>query len=61
MTIAAMDVDLEQRLLNVEQMARFVIDGFIEFDDLVPDDLNEAVNADLIRTVGPDGLAPDYR
>ena len=61
MTIAAMDVDLEQRLLNVEQMASFVIDGFIEFDDLVPDDLNEAVNADLIRTVGPDGLAPDYR
>ena len=61
MAIAEVDVGSVKNLLDAEQMARFVIDGFLEFDDLVPDELGKAVHADLIQAVGPDGLAPDYR
>ena len=31
----------EQYLLNTKQMAQFVADGFLRFDELVPAELNE--------------------
>ena len=40
MAIAEPTVAPHVNLLNVEQMAKFVFDGFLEFSDLVPDDLN---------------------
>ena len=61
MAIAEPTVAPHVNLLNVEQMAQFVFDGFLEFSDLVPDDLNEMVHADLLKTVGADGLEPAYR
>ena len=29
-------------LLNTEQMANFVADGYLRFDELIPSELNEA-------------------
>ena len=37
----------EQYLLNTKQMAQFVADGFLRFDDLVPAELNEAACAEM--------------
>ena len=42
MTTAAPPAETAARL-DMRQMAQFVMDGFIEFDDLVPEDLNAAV------------------
>ena len=36
-----------KRLLDSKQMARFVSDGFLRFDNLVPDDLNRAACAEM--------------
>ena len=36
--------------LDVHQMAQFVMDGYLEFDDLVPADINAAVYADQLRS-----------
>ena len=36
----------KQHLLTAEQMARFVVDGYLLFDGLIPQALNEAVYAD---------------
>jgi len=33
----------DPHLLNTKQMAQFAADGFLRFDELIPDDLNEAV------------------
>jgi hypothetical protein len=40
-------------LLTAKQMARFVTDGFLLLEDVVPGDLNEAVYADERRWDGP--------
>jgi|TARA_Y100001934_G_scaffold33986_1_gene38505 hypothetical protein len=37
----------EQYLLNTKQMAQFVADGFLRFDELVPAELNEAACAEM--------------
>jgi hypothetical protein len=37
----------EQHLLNTKQMAQFVADGFLRFDELVPAELNEAACAEM--------------
>ena len=61
MAIAETEVVPQTELLDVHQMARFVIDGFIEFDDLVPDELSEAVYADELASVTDDGPIPEVR
>ena len=48
MTTAAPPAETAARL-DVRQMAQFVMDGFIEFDDLVPEDLNAAVHEEQLR------------
>ena len=48
MTTAAPPVETAPRL-DMRQMAQFVMDGFIEFDDLVPEDLNAAVHEEQLR------------
>ena len=40
-----------QHLLSSAQMAEFVARGFLRFDELVPDDINEAVMRDIDRQV----------
>lgn len=47
-----------KHLLNSGQMARFVADGFLRFDDLVPDDLNRAACVEMEQGIerGPGGL-----
>ena len=37
----------KQYLLNSQQMARFVAQGYLRFDALVPDDINRAVMAEI--------------
>lgn len=37
----------KQYLLNSLQMAQFVAKGFLRFDELIPDDINEAVMRDI--------------
>ena len=37
----------KQYLLNTKQMAQFVADGFLRFDELVPDELNRAACAEM--------------
>ena len=61
MAIAETEVVAQNELLDVHQMARFVIDGFIEFDDLIPDELSEAVYADELASVNEDGPIPEVR
>ena len=34
-------------LLNTEQMANFVADGYLRFDDLIPQELNEAAHTEM--------------
>ena len=41
----------KQHLLSSAQMAEFVARGFLRFDELVPDDINEAVMRDIDRQV----------
>ena len=48
MTTAAPPAETAARL-DMRQMAQFVMDGFIEFDDLVPEDLNAAVHEEQLR------------
>jgi hypothetical protein len=38
---------MDRNLLNAEQMANFVSDGYLRFDALVPDELNRAVMAEI--------------
>ena len=38
-----------EHLLTARQMAQFVVDGYLEFDDLVPAGLNAAVHEDALR------------
>ena len=45
-----------QYLLNTKQMAQFVADGFLRFDELVPDELNRAACAEM-ETGVPRGKA----
>lgn len=42
----------KQHLLTARQMAQFVVDGFLLFDDLIPTEMNEAVHADQIAGKG---------
>ncbi|MCY4603312.1 MAG: phytanoyl-CoA dioxygenase, partial [Gemmatimonadetes bacterium] len=37
----------EQYLLTTKQMAQFVADGFLRFDELVPHELNRAACAEM--------------
>ncbi len=37
----------QERLLNSKQLAHFVADGFLRFDNLVPDELNQAALAEM--------------
>ena len=37
----------EKNLLNSKQMANFVADGYLRFDELVPTELNEAAHAEM--------------
>ena len=37
----------KQHLLNSKQMAKFVADGFLRFDELVPEELNRAACAEM--------------
>ena len=37
----------KQYLLNTKQMAQFVADGFLRFDELVPEELNRAACAEM--------------
>ena len=37
----------KQYLLSTKQMAQFVADGFLRFDELVPDELNRAACAEM--------------
>ena len=34
-------------LLTTEQMANFVADGYLRFDNLIPDELNKAAHAEM--------------
>ena len=54
-------VEAQTALLSVQQMAQFVIDGYLEFDDLIPDGLVEAVVSDLQETVDVSGLKNQFR
>ncbi len=49
-----------EHLLTAEQMARFVIDGYLEFDDLIPDELNERALADELTAVDDDGRKREF-
>ena len=40
----------KKHLLNSRQMAEFVARGFLRFDELVPDDINQAVMQDIDRS-----------
>jgi hypothetical protein len=37
----------KEHLLTTQQMARFVADGFLRFDELVPPELNKAACAEM--------------
>ena len=54
------DVRTDATLLSASQMAQFVIDGYLEFHDLVPDRLAKAVCADLRNTVDDSGLKKQF-
>ena len=41
-----------QYLLSAAQMAQFIFDGFIRFDDLIPQEMNDAVYADQVAGKG---------
>ena len=42
----------KQHLLTAKQMAKFVSDGFIMFDDLIPEEMNRAAHADQEAGIG---------
>ena len=42
----------KKHLLTAKSMAKFVNDGFIMFDDLIPDEMNQAVHADQVAGKG---------
>ena len=44
-------------LLNSRQMAQFVADGYLRFDELVSQDLNEGVKAKMDNQAIPGGKA----
>ena len=50
----------KKHLLNVEQMARFVVDGYLEFDDLIPDALNERALEDELTAVDDSGRKAEF-
>ncbi len=50
------EVPTETQSLSARQMAQFVIDGFLEFDDLIPEELTAAVYEDELKTVDESGL-----
>ena len=54
------DAAKETDLLSAGEMARFVIDGYLEFDDIVPERLTEAVYADELNTVDDSGLKKQF-
>ena len=37
----------KNHLLNSKQMAQFVADGFLRFDELIPQNLNQAVRKEM--------------
>ena len=48
-------------LLSVGQMAQFVLDGYLEFDNLIPEELNQAVYEDQLRSVSGSVLKDEFR
>lgn len=56
--------DRHEHLLTTRQMADFVSDGVLRFDELVPNDINEAVIEELghlkDERLTPDGLEPPW-
>jgi ectoine hydroxylase-related dioxygenase (phytanoyl-CoA dioxygenase family) len=48
-------------LLTVEQMAQFVLDGYLEFDNLIPEELNQAVYEDQLKSVSGSELKDEFR
>ena len=61
MVVTETEVQTETQLLSARQMAQFVIDGFLEFDDIIPQDLVEAVYADELKAVDESGLKTQFR
>ena len=49
-----------EHLLGIEQMARFVIDGYVEFDDLIPEELNQQAFADEQTAVDESGRKAEF-
>jgi len=43
----------KRHLLNSKQMAQFVAAGYLQFDELVPQELNEAANAEMSANAVP--------
>ena len=41
----------KQHLLTTEQMASFVADGYLRFDDFIPDELNKAAHEEMASGV----------
>ena len=50
-----------EHLLTARQMAQFAVDGFLEFGDVVPTDLNAAVHGDALRYPKDRGWDPNHR
>tara|TARA_B100000029_G_scaffold449493_1_gene472772 strand:+ start:1072 stop:1848 length:777 start_codon:yes stop_codon:yes gene_type:complete len=46
-------------LLNASTMAKFAVDGFVEFDDLVPQELSEQVHQDALVYPANRGFDPN--
>ncbi|MCY3802589.1 MAG: phytanoyl-CoA dioxygenase family protein [Chloroflexi bacterium] len=61
MVVTETEVQSGTELLTARQMAQFAIDGFLEFDDIVPQDLVEAVYEDELKTVDENGLNERFR
>ena len=60
MVVTETEVQTETRLLSARQMAQFVIDGFLEFDDIIPQELVDAVYADELKAVDEFGLKKQF-
>ena len=60
LSTAVPEIAPKDALLTADQMARFVMDGFLEVEGLVPDDLNQAVYEDQLRSVDANGLKPQF-
>ena len=61
MVVTETEVQTGTELLSARQMAQFAIDGFLEFDDIIPQDLVEAVYEDELKTVDENGLNERFR